>query len=156
MTKILLVCLANICRSPMARAVGQQLAYQRGLSPELEFDSAGTQVWHTGERPDPRARSALLSRNYDPGKTRSRQINDQDFERFDLVVAMDEANLATLQRQCPSQHRDKLHLLLDFAPALGRSEIPDPYYGNLAGFERVLDLCELGTKGLIDGVMQRP
>lgn len=149
MTKILMVCMGNICRSPMARAVAQQMAQDAGYAQEFEFDSAGTLAQHAGERADPRARTVLLSRDYEPGNTRARRVNDQDFERFDLILAMDQTNLAALQRLCPAQHLSKLHLLLEFAPSAGVNEVPDPYYGNLAGFERVLDLCEAGVRGLI-------
>lgn len=133
----------------MARAVAQQMAREAGRSAEFEFDSASTHGQHAGERPDPRAKSVLLSRNYDPGAARSRRVNEQDFERFDLILAMDAANLAALQGQCPAQYRGKLCLLLAFAPDLGITEVPDPYFGNLAGFERVLDLCEAGVRGLL-------
>ena len=149
MTRILLVCMANVCRSPTALAVARQRVLQFGLGKLLDFDSAGTHVRYPGQRLDPRAASVLSSRNYKPVKTRSRQISVQDFERFDLIVAMDDANLVALKRQCASQHHSKLRLLLEFAPELGLREVPDPYYGNLAGFERVLGLCEAGLSGLI-------
>jgi len=154
MTRILLVCMANICRSPMALAVARQRVVELGLSKALHFDSAGTHVRRTGERPDPRAVSVLSNCRYTLAKTRSRQVAAQDFERFDLIVAMDEANLAALHSMCPATHRSKLCLLLEFAPALGMREVPDPYYGNLAGFERVLALCEAGVQGLIKAQAQ--
>lgn len=149
MTKVLMVCMGNICRSPMAQAVAEQLAREAGRSQEFVFDSAGTLAQHAGERPDPRAITVLLSRDFEPGNMRARRVNDHDFERFDLILAMDQTNLAELQRLCPPQHLGKLHLLLEFAPAAGVDEVPDPYYGDLAGFERVLDLCEAGARGLI-------
>ena len=149
MMKILMVCMGNICRSPMAQAVARQVARNAGRSLEFEFDSAGTLAMRVGERADPRARSLLLSRDYEPGNTRARRVTDQDFERFDLILAMDQSNLQELQRLCPPQHTGKLHLLLEFAPWAGVQEVPDPYYGNLAGFERVLELCEAGAQGLL-------
>ena len=149
MTRILLVCMANVCRSPMALAVAKQRVGRLGLAKMLDFDSAGTHVRGSGERPDPRAVSVLLSRSYTLGRTRSRQVAVPDFQRFDLIVAMDESNLAALHSMCPTPHRGKLHLLLEFAPELGVREVPDPYYGGLAGFERVLTLCEAGVQGLI-------
>jgi protein-tyrosine phosphatase len=147
MTKILMVCMANICRSPMARAVAQQLVRDAGRAAAFEFDSAGTHAQHAGERPDPRARSVLSSRHYAIHNARSRRVTARDFERFDLILAMDENNLAMLQRQCPPHQQHKLRLLLAFAPELGITEVPDPYFGDLAGFERVLDLCEAGVRG---------
>ena len=154
MTRILLVCMANVCRSPMALAVARQRVLELGLAKALDFDSAGTHARRSGERPDPRAVSVLSSCRYTPAKTRSRLVTTQDFERFDLIVAMDESNLAALHRMCPPLHRSKLHLLLEFAPELGLREVPDPYYGNLAGFERVLALCETGVQGLIKAQTQ--
>lgn len=142
--------MGNICRSPIALAVARQVAREAGRSHEFEFESAGTLAQRTGERADPRARSVLLSRDYEPGNTRARRVTDQDFEHFDLILAMDQTNLAALQRLCPPLHLGKLRLLLEFAPAAGVNEVPDPYYGNLAGFERVLDLCEVGARGLIE------
>lgn len=133
----------------MALAVAKQFASEAGRSHEFEFESAGTLAGRRGERADPRATSLLLSRHYEPGNTRARRVTEQDFERFDLLLAMDQTNLATLQRLCPPQHLGKLRLLLEFAPAAGVNEVPDPYYGNLAGFERVLELCEAGARGLI-------
>ncbi len=144
-----MVCMANICRSPMARAVAQQVAQQAGLSQQFLFESAGTHAQQAGERIDARAKSVLLTHHYAVSKTRSRRVEAQDFERFDLILAMDEGNLAALQEMCPSEHKDKLHLLLNFAPALGETEVPDPYYGPLAGFERVLELCEAAVQGLL-------
>jgi protein-tyrosine phosphatase len=152
MTKVLMVCMANICRSPMARVVAQQLAHEAGRETEFEFSSAGTQVQRGGAPQDPRSISLLLHRNYRPGNSRSRAVTLADFERFDLILAMDEATLAGLERQCPMQYRSKLRLLLAYSPALGVSEVPDPYFGNPAGFEKVLELCEAGARGLLRAI----
>ncbi|APW45115.1 low molecular weight protein-tyrosine-phosphatase [Rhodoferax antarcticus] len=149
MNRILMVCMANICRSPMACSVAQHLARQQGRHRQFEFDAAGTHAPTSAKHMDPRARQALLMRDYQPVKTRSRQVCLQDFERFDLILAMDNANLAVLQRQCPGAMHGKLRLLLSAAPDLGFTEIPDPYYGDAAGFERVLALCESGARGLL-------
>ena len=157
MTKILMVCMGNICRSPMARAVAERAAAQTGrerlsMTGRLTFDSAGTHAHHIGARIDPRAAAVLLARGYPPVKGRSRRIDDADFEKFDLILAMDRSNLASLQSTCPAQHISKLRLLLDFADGMRGADVPDPYYGNAQGFERVLDLCELGASGLIRGL----
>lgn len=144
-----MVCMGNICRSPMAQAVAQKMAVEAGLAKQLHFDSAGTHAHHTGERPDPRAETTLSSRGYDVKRIRSRRIASQDFERFDLILAMDSSNLTDLRRICPPPHLNKLHLFLDFADGITETEVPDPYYGNLAGFDRVLDLCEAGAGGLV-------
>jgi protein-tyrosine phosphatase len=149
MNRILMVCMANICRSPMALAAAQHLATQTGQARHFSFDAAGTHAQRAGEPMDPRARATLLARDYLPASTRSRRITAEDFERFDLILAMDEGNLAALLEQCPHPHQDKLRLLLDFAPEADEREVPDPYYGNLAGFEHVLDLCEAAARGLL-------
>jgi len=149
MTHVLLVCMANVCRSPMACAVAQQLARSQGRAADWKFESAGTHAQQGGKRMDARAQATLLKRQYTPLKTRSRQVIAQDFERFDLVLAMDDANLVALKRLAPPAAYDKLRLLLSFAPDLGEAEVPDPYYGDQAGFERVLDLIEAGVKGLL-------
>jgi protein-tyrosine phosphatase len=132
----------------MALVVAQQLTRNRGRATELQFDSAGTHV-QGAKRLDARAQAVLLKRQYTPGKNRSRQVTAQDFARFDLILAMDKANLAALRRLCPPALHGKLRLLMSFAPEQGMVEVPDPYYGDLAGFERVLDLIEASMKGLL-------
>ena len=149
MTKVLLVCMANICRSPMACSVARQMARNAGHAASLTFDSAGTHAAPGGKRMDARAKAVLLNRSYAPDKTRSRQVSENDFQHFDLILAMDEANLKELQRQCLPHHHNKLRLLLSFAPESGATEVPDPYYGDTAGFVRVLDLCETAIQGLL-------
>jgi protein-tyrosine phosphatase len=151
MPKILMVCMGNICRSPMARIVAKQLIGDGGMSADFVFDAAGTHAYHAGELPDQRARNLLEKRGYKIDKVRSRPVKASDFESFDVLLAMDRANLSALQKVCPTQHLGKLHLFLEYAGVdsdTGVSEVPDPYYGNLAGFERVLELCEAGAKGL--------
>lgn len=98
---------------------------------------------------DARVESVLLGRHYPLEKGRTRRINADDFENFDLIIAMDRSNLTDLHQTCPERHLAKLHLLLAFAPELGQDEVPDPYFGNLEGFERVLTLCEAGVRGLL-------
>ncbi len=149
MTHVLLVCMANVCRSPMACAVAQHLACSQGCTVDWKFESAGTHAQQGGKRMDARAQAALQKRQYAPLKTRSRQVSAQDFERFDLILAMDDANLAALKRLAPPAMHGKLRLLLSFTPDLGLAEVPDPYYGDQAGFERVLDLIEAGVRGLL-------
>ena len=156
MLKILMVCMGNICRSPMARVVAQNMARHQGRQSEFFFDSAGTHAHHTGEQPDQRARNVLLSKGYELDKSRSRKVKVEDFEQFDLVLAMDRNNLLSLEKICPAQHQGKLRLLLDFAAEQDAREVPDPYYGNLAGFERVLELCEAGAKGLLSARTLKP
>ena len=145
--------MGNICRSPMAEAVARKLAGDANLSQRWKFESAGTHAHQAGERPDPRTVASLSRRGYDVGRTRSRRITQSDFQNFDLLLAMDLANLAELQRLCPAEHLGKLKLFLEYcgqSGVAGGTEVPDPYYGNLEGFEKVLDLCEMGVKGLLN------
>jgi protein-tyrosine phosphatase len=150
--RVLFVCTGNICRSPAAEAIVRSLAGRAGLSRFLEVDSAGTHPCGEGGRPDPRMVKAAARRAYDLGSLRARRLADEDFFRFDRVLAMDRQNLKFLQRECPSSLHDKLGLFIDFAPETGENEIPDPYYGNAEGFERVLGLCEAAGRGLVDAV----
>jgi protein-tyrosine phosphatase len=142
-----MVCMGNICRSPTAEGVLRALAAREALA--LEVDSAGTHGYHVGDPPDPRAVRHARARGYDLAALRARTVAPEDFERFDLVLAMDEANLARLQQRCPPAHAHKLKLLLEYASARGLREVPDPYYGDADGFERVLDLVEDAARGLI-------
>ena len=144
MTRVLLICMGNICRSPMALAVTRQLAGAR-----LEVDSAGTHAVRPPQGADPRAAAVLARRGYTPEKRRSRSVTAADFEHFDLLLAMDGANLEDLRARCPPGQAGKLRLFLDFAPGLEGQDVPDPYYGDVPGFERVLDLCEAGARGLL-------
>ena len=155
-----MVCMGNICRSPMAQMVALQMAQSLPAGGDagwrkLSFDSAGTHANHIGQPADPRAKAALERHGYKVGKARSRRITEKDFTHYDLIVAMDSANLSALQRLCPPEHMAKLCKLLDFADGLSETDVPDPYYGNEAGFERVLDLCEVGVRGLLGRLQQQ-
>ncbi|WP_313951761.1 low molecular weight protein-tyrosine-phosphatase [Accumulibacter sp.] len=148
--RILFVCMGNICRSPIAEAVTRSMAQREGLTAMVETDSAGTHGhFHAGEAPDPRARRVAAKRGYDLSRIRARRVAEADFDRFDRILAMDEDNLALLRRQCPEESHAKLGLFLAYAPDLGITEVPDPYYGGEEGFERVLELCELAARGLL-------
>lgn len=148
--KILFVCLGNICRSPTAHGVFQNMVEKEGLSDRIEVDSAGTHAYHVAEPPDRRAQEAAMQRDVDLSMLRARRSTAEDFKEFDYVLAMDLENLVNLERICPKGMEYKLRLFLDFAPGLGLSEVPDPYYGGTAGFERVLDLVEEASRELIN------
>jgi low molecular weight protein-tyrosine phosphatase len=145
---VLFVCTGNICRSPTAEAVFKHCVQQAGLAGHIVSDSAGTHDYHVGEAPDPRTQAAAKRRGYELGELRARRVRRDDFERFDYVLAMDEANLRQLERLCPREHAHKLKLFLDFGGGSPR-EVPDPYYGGPEGFERVLDLVERAAQGLL-------
>jgi len=154
MFRILVVCLGNICRSPLASSALQALLAQRRLVHAFEVDSAGTSAGHRGEKPDRRAIAVASARGYSRiTRERARRVVPRDFERFDLILAMDRNNLASLQRLCPPDQQHKLHLFLEFAAVADASEVPDPYYGNDEGFDRVMQLCEQGARGVLDRLL---
>lgn len=148
-TRVLFVCMGNICRSPTAEGVTRALAERTGVAEQFDFDSAGTHGYHIGNPPDQRARQAAAGRGYDLSALKARQVNEFDFARFDHILAMDRDNLALLKQACPEKHRAKLRLFLEFAANFEEEEVPDPYYGGAEGFERVLDLVEDAATGLL-------
>ena len=150
MDRILFVCMGNICRSPMAEGVAHRMIRDAGLSGHFGFDSAGTHAHPKRSRTDPRVNSVLERKGYEPIARRARPVLPEDFERFDLILAMDLQNLAGLKRNCSPAHSHKLRLFLDFAPGFEGTEVPDPFFGDVRGFERVLELCEVGVRGLLE------
>jgi len=147
---VLLVCMGNICRSPMAEGVLRRQAGEVAGRFELSIDSAGTHSYHVGSPPDPRAQTAALRRGVDISGLRGRQVEAADFERFDFILAMDHDNLEMLLDQAGAQHAAKISLLLDHAPGRRGESVPDPYYGGPGGFERVLDLVEEAAEGFLN------
>lgn len=145
--KVLFVCLGNICRSPSAEIVCQQMAIRKGI--EMDVDSAGTAAFHAGEPPDSRSMAAAELRGYDMSKHRARKVVVDDFYRFDVIFAMDNSNLADLKSQMPSDSDAKLGLFLKDYGRLSVQEVPDPYYGGAKGFEHVLDLLEDATENFL-------
>lgn len=133
----------------MALTVMRKYAAQQGLDRNLQWESAGTHAPNPSQLPDPRALAALAKRSYKPERKRSTRITTKHFETFDLILAMDSDNLEALRKMCFPQQQHKLSLLLSFAPQLGFTEVPDPYYGNAAGFDLVLDLCESAANGVL-------
>lgn len=146
---ILFVCMGNICRSPTAEGVFLHLAKEAGIAEYIEVDSAGTHTYHLNEPPDRRAQAAAERRGFTMSHLRARRIQEDDFERFDYIIAMDRDNLAILIDQADEQHHGKIRLFLDFSTGQ-EDEVPDPYYGGAAGFERVLDLVEDASRGLLE------
>jgi low molecular weight protein-tyrosine phosphatase len=144
-----MVCLGNICRSPTAEGVLRDLLAREAPELRIEVDSAGTADYHIGKPPDLRAQRAALRRGIDLSALRARQIVPGDFSHFDLILAMDCANLRDLELIRPHQSPAKARLFLEYARDLGRLEVPDPYYGDARGFEEVLDLCDAASRGLL-------
>jgi protein-tyrosine phosphatase len=155
MTKVLFVCMGNICRSPTAQGVFRKMVAESALEGVVVIESAGTHAYHVGEPPDARAQQAAKRRGYEIGDLRARQITQEDFRNFDLILAMDWENLALLQQQCPRPHKHKLHLLMRFAGEHDAATVPDPYYGGPEGFNTVLDYVEDACQGLIEVVRKR-
>lgn len=152
-TRVLFVCLGNICRSPTAEGVLQHLVQERGLEAEVEVESAGTGDWHVGNPPDRRSTAAAAARGITLAGA-AQQVTAADFEQFDLLLAMDRENLRALHALAPSDEvRAKARLLREFDPtavASGDLDVPDPYYGGPDGFDLVLDLVERACRGLLD------
>ena len=151
--RVLFVCVGNICRSPTAEGVFRKMLEQRGLSGWLEVDSAGTAAYHEGEPPDLRAQRAARARGYDLSGMIARRLGAQDFEAFDLILAMDGGVLAEMQRRCPGHRRDRLRLFMDFSRLKSSRDVPDPYYGSDDGFNRVLDMVEEGAAGVVEACL---
>lgn len=148
-TRILFVCMGNICRSPSAEAVLRELARREFPQLQLKVDSAGTHGYHVGEPPDPRSIAAGRARGYDLAPLRARKVESEDFRRFDWLLAMDEANLARLHDLAPAGSVGRAQLFLEFAGESERRDVPDPYYGEAADFELVLDLLESASRRLL-------
>jgi low molecular weight protein-tyrosine phosphatase len=147
--RILFVCLGNICRSPMAEGVFRRLVEEQGLAHRFEVDSAGLGAWHLGQAPDTRAQAAARSRGIDISGQSARQVDHEDFDRFDLLLVMDRSNLAELRRRAPAEAQAKIRPFLDFAPEAGTKDVPDPFYGGSEGFNHALDLIEAASRGLL-------
>jgi len=147
--RVLFVCLGNICRSPTAEGVFRATVQRAGLLEHIEIDSAGTHAYHVGEPPDARAQEAARRRGIELSGLRGRKATRADFERFDYLLAMDKENYRNLMAICPPGREDKVRLFLEFAPHRPEREVPDPYFGGDAGFERVLDMIEEASAGLL-------
>ncbi len=154
-TKILFVCLGNICRSPMAEGTFRHLVEQQGWQHLFEIDSAGTGAWHVGNPPDSRATATALLRGIDISGQSARKVRHQDFEFYDYILAMDEENHSNLTRIAPEQYRPKIRLFLEFAQDQAETEVPDPYYGGESGFEHALDLVQAASRGLLAEIEDR-
>lgn len=153
--KILFVCLGNICRSPSAEAVMNAILDERGLKTKFEIDSAGTMAYHAGENADARMQSHALKRGYRLTSI-SRGIDPNfDFDSFDRIIGMDEANIRDLKAMAPDVLAlRKISRMTDYCTRFSQNEVPDPYYGGSAGFELVLDLLEDACNGLLEDVLK--
>ncbi len=153
--KILIVCLGNICRSPTAEGVVRAVAAREFPELDLEVDSAGTADYHVGKPPDRRSIAAARRRGYEIAHLRARQVTRADFDEFDYVLAMDESNLAALERLRPAESPAEVAMFLEHAAAFGTGEVPDPYHGGVEDFDRVVDLSETGARGWLRALTGR-
>lgn len=149
---VLFVCMGNICRSPTAHGVFRQKVINHGLENWVRVDSAGTHNYHPSSPPDKRAQAHAARRGYDLSDLRARQIQDTDFEDYDLILVMDLDNLSNTQDECPTEHQHKIRRMTEFCLKHKAQVVPDPYYGDNNGFEAVLDLVEDACEGLIQFV----
>lgn len=150
--RVLFVCTGNICRSPTAEGVFRKLVADAGMSEAIVADSAGTHAYHVGEPPDPRAQRAAARRGYDLSDLRARRVERADFERFDLIVAMDLEHFEILSRMADPASSGKLRMMMSFGKRFREKDVPDPYYGGPQDFERVLDMLEDAARGLLDAL----
>lgn len=155
MTKVLFVCMGNICRSPSAEGVFRHMIHEAGLADLVVVDSAGTHGYHIGEGPDARAMAAAAKRGYQIKPRVARQVSADDFRDYDLILAMDWENLSALQQQCAKIHHHKLMLLMRFANEYEEATVPDPYYGGAEAFSKVLDYIEDACQGVLEVVRKR-
>jgi protein-tyrosine phosphatase len=148
--KVLFVCMGNICRSPTAEGVFTKIIAEKNIAHRFKVDSAGTHAYHVGNPPDTRAQQTALKRGVELQHLRARKVHSSDFEYFDYVLVMDDDNYSIVINDCPGEYKDKIKYFLDYAPHLGIREVPDPYYGGGAGFERVLDMVEEASLGFLE------
>ncbi len=153
--KVLFVCLGNICRSPMAEGIFRHLLRQASLDDRVKIDSAGTHAYHVDEPPDARAQAALDQRGIDISTLRGRKVTPTDIEIFDYVLAMDRENLKNLMAICPPGAASKIRLFMEYASNCSEQEVPDPYFGDSGGFDRVFDLIEDAASGLLADIRAR-
>jgi protein-tyrosine phosphatase len=154
-TRVLFVCMGNICRSPLAVGVFRHMIKAAGMENDVSIDSAGTHAYHIGSAPDIRASNIATKRGYDITSLVARQIRQEDFRDHDLILAMDWENLSLMQQQCPKQFTHKLQLMMRFATEHDEATVPDPYYGGPDGFETVVNYLEDACTGLLEVARKR-
>ena len=149
--RVLFVCMGNICRSPTAHGVFQALIEAEGLGGAIGVDSAGTHSYHTGNPPDPRSQATARERGVDLSGLRARRFESSDFTEFDYILGMDKGNLADMLAIKPDQATARVGLMLEYSDNTSQLEVPDPYFGD-AGFERVFDLIDEASRGLLQSI----
>ena len=150
-----MVCTANICRSPTAHGLLRHLLDLKGLNSHIVVDSAGTHIFQKGLPPDVRAQRVALEQGIDLSDLRSRNIRPKDFSTYDYILAMDNDNFHILQELCPEEHCHKISMIMEFSPDSEVVEVPDPYFGNISGFERVFSMLEVAMNGLVEHIYNK-
>jgi protein-tyrosine phosphatase len=153
--RVLFVCTGNICRSPTAEGAFRLAVAEAGMSTHFEIDSAGTSSYHIGDAPDARSIAAAATRGIDISALKARRIREEDFHAFDLILAMDHSHLNHLRAMRREEHKAEIRLFLDYHAAARHRDVPDPYYGDAADFETVLDLVEEASKGLLTALRSK-
>lgn len=147
--KLLIVCLGNICRSPMVEGALRARLAASALAGRVQVDSAGTGGWHAGEPPDRRAIACARGHGVDISGQRARQLTAQDFDAFDWVLCADRANLRDVLRVAPAARRDRIGLLLAWSGLDPDSDVPDPYTGGSEDFEQVWRLVDSAAQAVV-------
>ncbi len=154
MVRVLFVCMGNICRSPLAQGVFENVLRREGLEDEVFVDSAGTGSWHVGEPPDARAQRSASLRGVDLSAQRARRVTPDDCQNFDYVLTMDKENYRAVAALC-RRGSAVVRPFLDYAPGHPELEVPDPFYGGPEGFEYVLDLVQEASEGLLEEIKNK-
>jgi protein-tyrosine phosphatase len=154
MIRVLFVCMGNICRSPLAQGVFENILRREGLENRVFVDSAGTGSWHVGTPPDERAQRSAKRRGLDLGSQRARRIGLEDCQNFDYILTMDEENYRAVAALCRGGGAE-VRPFLDYASDRAETEVPDPFYGGPEGFEHVLDLVETASEGLLEEIKEK-
>ena len=152
---VLFVCTGNICRSPTAEGVFRHVVEEAGHSENFLIDSAGTHGYHIGTPPDSRAISTAMARGVDISDLRGRRLHNDDFEKFDLILAMDSGHYSIMDRMQPQSSRAEISMFLDFSPGTQMADVPDPYYGDIEDFEQMLDLITTGVDHLFADLKEK-
>lgn len=155
MINILFVCMGNICRSPSAEGFFATALQKSSARDQVSIDSAGTHGYHTGEAPDSRAVATALNFGVDISHLRARKVSVSDFDRFDLIIAMDHSNFEDLQRIRPKGSKAGLEMMMQYHPEARPEEVPDPYYGGMNGFTYMCELLQSATRGLLESVEEQ-
>jgi protein-tyrosine phosphatase len=151
--RVIFICMGNICRSPTAHGVFEQLVDSKGLSEQIFTDSAGTHAYHIGESPDPRSQATALENGVDISKQRAQKVTVDDFKVFDYIIAMDRSNYQDLQQLAPNDLQHKVYRFMAFAPDWDVADVPDPYYGAGDGFATVFKMVKAASDGLLAHIL---